>query len=103
MVASLSDNPLQGDSYPGFGPFRISKVRIGMKEYNLGARKGLRLIFLFQETKQKVLPLVIYKKGDLGAENDVKKLIMKTLKGTLVELEKAESEKAENIISSPLS
>ncbi|MGA8828620.1 MAG: hypothetical protein ACLPRH_08440 [Syntrophobacteraceae bacterium] len=80
---------MQGDSYPGFGLFKVSKIRIGLKEYKLAANKGLRLIFLFLEEKQKVVPLVIYKKGSVGAERDVKKLIIKTLKETLDELEQA--------------
>lgn len=50
IIASIIKNPLQGDRFPGFGQnTHIRKLRLGLKEYRLSKRDGLRIIWLLNE------------------------------------------------------
>lgn len=85
-IEALGKNPLNGDGYPGFGQFRIRKWRVALNAYNISERKGLRLIFMVIEEKFLILPLVLYKKGQIPSEQDVLKLTKSKLKEILAEL-----------------
>lgn len=65
----LKTAPDVGDPYPGFGAVAVRKVRIALKEYNISARNGLRLIFMV--AKETVVPIYMYKKGRPPQEKDV--------------------------------
>lgn len=46
----LLKNPTQGDQYPGFGAdLNVRKIRLAIREYKIGKRGGLRIIFLHVE------------------------------------------------------
>lgn len=84
-IQALKDNPEQGDIYPGFGEVNVRKIRIGLPEYSISSRKGLRLIFFYSWEKRVIIPLHIYKKGKYE-ENTVLREIKKALKDILKEL-----------------
>lgn len=84
-IQALKDNPEQGDIYPGFGEVNVRKIRIGLPEYSISSRKGLRLIFFYSWEKRVIIPLHIYKKGKYE-ENTVLRKIKKALKDILKEL-----------------
>ena len=85
-IEALGRRPDAGDVYPGFHPFWVRKVRIGLRAYRLSSARGLRLIFLHFPDKGKVYPLVLYKKGMHGSEKDVRDLIRRQLAAILDEL-----------------
>lgn len=58
---------------------------MGLKEYNLGARRGLRIIYLILDEKDKIVPLTIYQKNKYAAEHQIKKAVIKTLRDMLGE------------------
>ncbi|MHB1350095.1 MAG: hypothetical protein ACYCYR_09505 [Desulfobulbaceae bacterium] len=79
-IDGLSLSPHSGDRYPGFGPVEVRKARIGLPEYDISPRKGLRVLFLFLPTKDKVVPLACYLKRDFGSEHAVRQLVKDSLK-----------------------
>lgn len=85
-IAALAVNPECGFSYPGFSPFAVRKIRIGLRAYRLSASEGLRLIFLHLPEKAIVAPLVIYKKGAIASEHEVKRLVLSALHEIVEEL-----------------
>jgi len=87
IINSLKGKPTQGDIYPGFGELSVRKMRIGLPEYKIGKRKGLRLLHLSIDEKKKVAPLTIYAKKDYGSEAKVKKEVIMALQEALLELE----------------
>lgn len=89
-ISGLADNPEKGIVYPGFAPFKVRKIRIGLKAYRLSSSEGLRLIFLHLPDKFLVAPLVIYKKGTLASEQQAKELIINGLKDILAEIKREE-------------
>ena len=78
-IKALAQKPESGVVYPGFNPFQVRKLRIGLRAYRLSSARGLRLIFLYLPEKQLVAPLVIYKKGGVASEQQVQKLILTSL------------------------
>ena len=72
-IDSLTKDPTQGDSYPGFGDLTVRKLRIGLPEYKLGKSNGLRLLHLFIEKKKLIIPLTIYAKKVLVKSRKFKK------------------------------
>jgi hypothetical protein len=80
VISSLMHNPSVGDRYPGLGLKEVRKLRMGLPEYNIGQSNGLRLIFLAIPEKAMVIPLLIYKKNQIKTENEVKKLVMHSIK-----------------------
>lgn len=76
-------NRQSGDVYPGFAPLSVRKLRLGLPEYRIGQRRGLRLLFLTVPDRNKVIPLAIYRKKLFTKESDVKDLV----KGALRALE----------------
>ena len=80
VITSLSTNQQQGDVYPGFSPLSVRKIRVGLPEYKIGKRSGLRLLYLNIPTKEKIVPLAIYRKKLFSNEQDVKKRISEALK-----------------------
>lgn len=76
---------LPGTRYPGFGENVVYKVRLGLKEHRLSKRDGLRLLYLV--TDSKIIPLLLYKKGEKPKkEEEVKAQALKHLKAILQEL-----------------
>jgi hypothetical protein len=82
-INSLAGHPGQGDEYPGFGPFQIRKVRMPLKEYNIGKSNGLRLIFLVLNHSKRIIPVTLYKKNEVRAEIQVRLLIRDRLRELL--------------------
>ena len=80
QIDNLTKNPLQGDSYPGFGELEVRKIRISIPEYKIGKSKGLWLIFLNLKDKQKIIPLAVYQKNSIAAENEIRNQIVESLK-----------------------
>ena len=85
-IANLALVPEKGFAYPGFNPFQVRKIRIGLRAYRLSSARGLRLIFLYLPEKSLVAPLLIYKKGKPAQEHKIKKLVLNALKDILDEL-----------------
>jgi len=85
-IRGLDKNFKPGNRFPGFGLLHVRKIRFPLKEYNLGVSKGLRIIFMLIEEKYTVVPLVIYKKGQMAGESDVINLVKTQLKAALAEL-----------------
>ena len=71
FINSLDNYYLKGVVYPGFANFQVRKIRLALKEYRISERKGLRLIYLVYPEKEMIVPLVIYKKGEVGSEKEV--------------------------------
>lgn len=80
-LSSLQKNPLKGDQIPGLNPLYVYKYRIGLKAYNIGKRKGLRVIYLVLENS--LILIAIYYKGDYTSESDMQKMIRNHLKEIL--------------------
>lgn len=85
---SLQQTPFVGDAYPGFSPFHIRKIRIGLKVYRLSKRNGLRFIYLVITDTSIIIPLHIYKKGEYKKEQDVLHRIKRNVKAIIQEKEK---------------
>jgi len=85
-IASLAGAPERGFVYPGFGNLQVRKFRIALRAYRLSASTGLRLIFLYLPDKALVAPLIIYKKGTIAAEHQVKAMLLNALREILEEL-----------------
>lgn len=79
-INNLAACPRLGDLYPGFSPFEVRKIRIGLPQYKIGKRSGLRLIHLYIPEKSKIVPLVIYLKKNFGSEQEIRSLIKQTLR-----------------------
>jgi len=92
-ILSLKDDP-RGNPYPGFQEFLVKKIRLSLKEYRIGKRKGLRFIYLLVNEKNMIIPLHIYKKGGYKKEDKVKKSIKENLKQILEELKLGECSKS---------
>lgn len=84
-ILALRMRPTDGDAYPGFSPFQIRKLRLGLKAYNIGKSKGLRFIYLLIGERQCLIPIHIYKKGEYKKEYDVVQRIKANLKKILSE------------------
>lgn len=83
IIDSLVKNPIQGDRIPGFKGVLLYKIRIPLKEYNIGKRGGLRLIYMVDMSNKWVLPVTIYCKNDHRDEGDIIKLTKNSLKAIL--------------------
>ena len=86
-IASLKENPLVGNAFPGFGDIHVRKKRLALKEYKLSESGGLRLIFMVSAEKSLVVPLHMYKKGRAGGENEVICQTKKQLKAIIADLQ----------------
>ena len=88
FLSHLTSSPHQGDVYPGFpvSGLIIIKVRIALKEYKLSKRRGPRLIYAIKD--KTIVPIFIYKKGNLPQEHQVKKQTIAALKSILEELQR---------------
>ncbi|MEW6659973.1 MAG: hypothetical protein AB1424_15045 [Thermodesulfobacteriota bacterium] len=86
LINSIGNSYQDGDVYPGFGECQVRKIRLGLEEYNLKPRKGLRLIFLVIPKKNKIVPLIVYKKGEFKSEDEIKHKVKKHLKDLLATL-----------------
>lgn len=82
-INSLKDNPFQGDRVPGFGKTHLRKLRISLKEYNIGKRGGLRVLFLIDELNKSIVLIAVYYKGEHKSESSTLKLIKNNLKSIL--------------------
>ena len=91
LVLSLKLNP-KGCIYPNLIINNIAKIRIPLKKYKIGRRKGLRLIFWIHKSKQKIVPIYIYKKGRLKKEQNVITKIKENLTPIIEELNQNNSE-----------
>ena len=85
-IDSLTRNPEQGQSYPGFGNFEIRKLRFGLPEYKLGKSNGIRLLHLYIKERRMVIPLTIYAKKGFGKEQGVLEQVKTALKEAIDEL-----------------
>jgi hypothetical protein len=87
IIHTLFENPSIGDKYPGFGPdMDARKIRIGLDHYKIGKRNGLRLTYLYLPAKNKLIPLFIYKKASIKAEQRIKAETARMLKIILLEI-----------------
>jgi hypothetical protein len=86
LIDSLPVNYQEGEVYPGFGGLQVRKLRLPLKEYGLGKRKGLRLLCLVAPEKGQIVPLMIYKKGEFASESKVVAEARKLLAALLSEL-----------------
>lgn len=80
QISALAENPVQGNAYPGFGEISVRKMRISLQEYRISKSKGLRLIYVVLPSKEKIVPLVIYKKGKYAGEHEIKNLVIAKVK-----------------------
>ena len=85
-IEALEGNPLVGDRMPGYGEFHLRKLRIGLPQYNIGKRGGLRLCFIYKVETGKITPFRIYFKGDKKELKPEKKHMLKHLKACIKEL-----------------
>lgn len=86
-MENICQNPLVGDRIPGFGDsFHLRKVRLGLKEYKIGDRGGIRVVFLVHEEKKLVVPISCYKKGTYKRESEKINAVRRALKETLEEM-----------------
>lgn len=83
QLNKLQRTPRRGDKFPGFGGMQVRKWRIAVPTYRMGKSNGFRLVFVVGP--RKVLPLLIYKKGDLS-EQEIIKSARQALKDVLQEL-----------------
>jgi len=51
-----------GDRIPGI-PEHVRKIRVGVKQQNIGKSKGYRLIYLVDEGRQRITPLCFHFKA----------------------------------------
>ena len=65
-IREILANPDRGDKIPGFRG-KVIKMRMPLKKYKMGTRKGLRLIFL--KEKKGITPLLIYPETDYPGED----------------------------------
>ncbi|MBA2881824.1 mRNA-degrading endonuclease RelE of RelBE toxin-antitoxin system [Desulfosalsimonas propionicica] len=79
-IKTLKKNPRQGDRYPGFEGLEVRKLRIGLKEYKISKRNGLRLMFLYLPEKSKILLLTVYTKKHYGKESEIKTIALERLR-----------------------
>lgn len=91
FIDGLCENPTQGDRYPGFGELHVQKIRVKLKAYGIGQRGGLRIIWLYSEEKEIVVPLSIYKKGRPSSEDQIKKLVLNVIKDIAKEMQTAQA------------
>lgn len=77
-ILGLSINQL-GDRYPGFNDLIVMKTRIGLPEYGIGKRGGLRFIYLIIQDKKLIVPIYLYEKTQFKKEKLVKGNIKKLL------------------------
>lgn len=84
-INDLKKNPLQGNPVPGFGDFEVRKLRIGLPEYNISPRKGLRLTFFYKVEESRIILLTIYRKSTYGGEAEVTELMKKNIREALSE------------------
>lgn len=83
IINSLAIKTSQGDRIPGFKDAHLRKMRIALKEYNIGKRGGLRLIYLVDTSNEWVLPVTIYCKNDHRDESDIIQLTKVSLNAIL--------------------
>lgn len=79
-------NPYPGDLIPGFYPDLIYKWRLPLKEYQIAARSGLRVIYLFHKESETIIMIAVYYKGDFRSESDTQKMIRRNLKTIIDQL-----------------
>lgn len=82
-IQTLCSNPAQGDRYPGLGFAEVRKIRIPLKEYNIGKSKGLRIIYFVAGTTCIVLLVYVYQKTAYRGEAEIISEIKKRLKQML--------------------
>ncbi len=83
----LKKNPLKGEIIPGFTSYQLRKIRLPLKKYKIGKRKGLRVICLVNVQEKKITLLHIYSKMQYKNEEEVIKKVkeaLKELKGELM-------------------
>lgn len=86
-MENICKNPLVGDRIPGFGDsFHLRKLRLGLKEYKIGASGGVRVVFMVHEEKKLVVPISCYKKGTYKRESQKINAIKESLRDILGEL-----------------
>jgi hypothetical protein len=88
-LESFKKDPRQGDRIPGISPQEIRKARWPLKSYQMGARGGLRIVFVINEEKKAIVPLSLWQKKDMTNEGDVLALVKKRLKETIEALKSA--------------
>lgn len=89
IIASIISNPIQGVRVPGLGQnTHIRKLRLGLKEYRTSKRDGLRLLWMLNEEKQRVVFIAIYYKCDYKHEQIIQTMIKENLKAILTHIDK---------------
>jgi len=78
----LKKNPLKGEIIPGFTSYQLRKIRLPLKKYKIGKRKGLRVICLVNVQEKKITLLHIYSKMQYKNEEEVIKKSKRGPQGT---------------------
>jgi hypothetical protein len=80
----LHHNPFPpGDLIPGFHPLLLYKWRLPLKEYNIGDRGGLSVIYLLLEQLDQLVFIAMYYKGEHKSEPEKMAMIKRNLKSIL--------------------
>ncbi|MBA4348540.1 MAG: hypothetical protein C0415_00925 [Thermodesulfovibrio sp.] len=88
IIDGIIINPLQGDRFPGFGQnTHIRKLRIGLKEYHISKRDGLRLIWLLNEDKKWILMVSLYHEREYKREQIIQEMIRDNLRSIISYIE----------------
>ena len=77
MFSSLENDPSLGIWIPGLGA-EVRKIRLGVKQQKVSARKGYRLVYKVDNENKVVTPLLFHYKPDI--ELVPEKEILKVLK-----------------------
>lgn len=89
LIKKIISSPIQGDRFPGFGQdIHIRKLRVGLKEYCLSKRDGLRLIWQLNEKNKWVLFVAIYYESEYSREQKIQAMIRENLKSIISHIEK---------------
>jgi hypothetical protein len=71
ILEGLKDDPFQGDRLSGIGSAHVRKLRIPLKDYEIGKSAGLPVLFLLDEIGCRLLFVVIYHKGKGLKEHEI--------------------------------
>lgn len=82
----LKTDPFKGDRIPGHGNMHMRKLRVPLKEYKIGKRGGLRLVYMIFESNKQLLMVAIYSKRDYKTESSIQNMLRDNLKSILASL-----------------
>lgn len=86
-IADIITTPIQGDRVPGFSTLHVRKTRLPLKEYDIGKRGGLRLVYMVNDELKWILMIAIYSKKGYKKESVVQRMVKDNLKSILSSLD----------------